>query len=138
MLAVFGSVLFQSPETFLELTGLWFPFDTNEFLIPTLIYAVLVLIVIHLSMLPVSMLIFITSAYFVATFEKIAQNFEVTFEGDVDGVGRKLKELVDMQNELIELTNEMNRIYGPFFLYFILSIALLLCFLGVMAVVSGF
>lgn len=127
------------PEN-LSIICLWLPsFLTNSWSFVTS-YSSVILILFSWSNLTAPELIYITSAYLSASFERLGVKIQEVIDGTENRSflesKRKFAECVDLHSELIDLANESNKLYGPFNLAFLVLVSVGICVLGILIMVS--
>lgn len=118
---------------------MWFPKFLEDSVLFVAVYNSIVLLLFTLSNVISPLLIFITSAYLGAAFDKLGYKLkEVLDETENQSfmqTKKKVSECVDFHCELIKLADESNRLFGPFNLMFLILISLGTCMLGIMIMV---
>ena len=126
----------------LSIMNLWFPDFLKDSWLFVAVYDPLIMLLLCLSNLIVPQLVFITSAYLAASFDKLGDKVKDVIEGTENRsfleTKRKLAECVDLHSDLIELADESNRLYGLFNLTFLGLISLGFCVIGIMIMVSKY
>ncbi|KAL7012424.1 hypothetical protein ACKWTF_014842 [Chironomus riparius] len=121
---------------------MWFPAYLQDSLVFLASYISVVLLLYSICNLAAPELIFITSAYLAASFDRLGDKVKDVIEGTEKQTfletKRKLAECVDIHSELIELADESNKLYGPFNLIFLFVVKLSICLLGIMTMISEF
>jgi len=134
------AILTNSQPEKLSILSLWLPdFLENSWFFVT-IYSSFILMLFGLGNIFVSELIFVTSAYLAASFDKLGDKVKEVIDGTENRsfleTKKKFAECVDFHSELIELADELNRLYGYFNLTFVILISMAFCMIGIMIMIS--
>lgn len=126
------------PEN-LSLMSLWMPESFKNSWLFVTFYNSFMLSLISLGNITASMVVYITSAYLTASFERLGNKVKEFIDGSENRslleTKREFAECVDLQSELIQLADESNRLYGPFNLILLLLVSVGFCILGIMILV---
>ena len=124
----------------LSMMLMWYPAVLENSHLFVAIYDPLLMLLFCVSNLFVPEMIFITSAYLTASFDKLGDKVKDVIDGTENRsfleTKRKLAECVDLHSELIKLTDESNKLYGPYNLVFLVLISMRICMLGIMIMIS--
>lgn len=134
------AVLTNSEPGKILLMSMWFPEFIKDYSLFIAIYEPVFLIIYSLSNLAASQLVFITSAYLSASFDRLSYKVKEVING-TEGrsfleTKRMLAECVDLHSELINLAEESNRLFGPFNLTVLVLISMRICLVGIRIMVS--
>jgi hypothetical protein len=127
------------PEN-LSILSLWLPSFLKNSWSFVAIYNSFILMLFSFSNIFASELVFITSAYLAASFDRLGDKVKDVIDGTVNrsflDTKRKLAECVDIHSDLIKLADEANRLYGPYNLIFVILISLGFGVIGIMIMIS--
>lgn len=136
LVKIFIAILTKSHPEHLSILSLWLPTFLKDSWIFVAVYNSFILMLFSLSNIFASELIYITSAYLAASFDKLGDKIKIVID-ETDNrsfleTKRKLAECVNLHSELIELADESNLLYGLFNLTFLGLISLGFCVIGIM------
>jgi len=138
---IFISALTQTDPENVTSMYMWFPACLKDSSLFLALYNSFVLLLYSFFISAVPQLIFITSAYLAASFDKLGDKVKEVIDGTEERsfleTKKKLAECVNLHSELVKLADESNRLYGPYNLGFIISISLVFCLLGIMIMVGA-
>ena len=139
LIKVFMAMVTDSDPGNLSTMHLWFPAFLGDVWIFVAVYDPFIMMLYCLSNLFVSELVFITSAYLAASFDRLGDKLKEVIDGTENRAfletKKKFSECVDFHSELIELADDSNKFYGPYNLIFLVLISIRICMLGIMIMV---
>ncbi|KAL7012425.1 hypothetical protein ACKWTF_014843 [Chironomus riparius] len=136
------AVVTNTHPTNLSIMSLWMPEYLKNSWLFVVIHNTLTVTLFSLGNIFASEVIYITSAYLTASFDKLGDKVKDVIDETEDRpfleTKRMLSECVDIHSELIKLADLSNRLYGPFSLILLLLVSVGFCILGIMILVIIF
>jgi hypothetical protein len=127
------------PEN-ISILKLWMPTLLERSWLFVAVYNSFILMLFSFSNIFASELVFITSAYLAASFDRLGDKVKAVIEGTENrsflDTKRKLAECVDFHSHLIKLADESNGLYGIFNLTFVILISIGFCIIGITIMVD--
>jgi hypothetical protein len=119
---------------------IYWPFDESNHRIIVLLYTSLLLNVIEFCTFVIDQMSTYTAAYLAICLDRLGEEFRELIDGSDARAFRETKKMlaacIDKHNQLIEICEKVNSIYGISLLVFTLQASMAVCFMGFNVLVS--